>query len=370
MTTEEKAKAYDEALERAKEIKSKILSSHLSTESCKAVSEYIDTIIPELRESENERMINKLISLFKWDGDTRFTKEECDGAIAWLEKQKESLHIQETCKENADSFTDEDERVRAVILKLVLGMRDEIFTTADKLVTKPKVLDWLKKQKKQPKEELVYRLNGLMQDYIKEGKDDEEKEHRLKCYQLFWDALEDTNFLEKKEQKPHLELKAGKWYICHRAYCARADHLTVKEGERFMCEKDGIVKGFVIKEPEKYFKECSAPEPVEKDQKPAEWSEEDDKIASTILNLLCSQVTYVTGQGTTSGKQYPTYAKERDWFEKRFKSLRPQSHWTREDEHQAEVAIAFLKDYADKGYENAVCCIDWIKSKLNGNTGK
>lgn len=41
----------------------------------------------------------------------------------------------------------EDERIRAVILKLVLGMRDEIFTTADKLVTKPKVLAWLKKQK-------------------------------------------------------------------------------------------------------------------------------------------------------------------------------------------------------------------------------
>lgn len=41
----------------------------------------------------------------------------------------------------------EDERIRAVILKLVLGMRDEIFTTADKLVTKPKVLAWLEKQK-------------------------------------------------------------------------------------------------------------------------------------------------------------------------------------------------------------------------------
>jgi len=74
----------------------------------------------------------------------------------------------------------------------------------------------------------------------------------------------------EKQKEHHLELKAGKWYICHRAFCARADHLTVKEGERFQCEKDGIVKGFVIKEPEKYFKECSAPEPMEKEQKPAE----------------------------------------------------------------------------------------------------
>jgi hypothetical protein len=55
-------------------------------------------------------------------------------------------------------------------------------------------------------------------------------------------------WLEKQgEPRQHLELKAGNWYICHRAYCCRADHLTVKEGERFQCEKDGIVKGFVVK---------------------------------------------------------------------------------------------------------------------------
>lgn len=70
-----------------------------------------------------------------------------------------------------------------------------------------------------------------------------------------------------------------------------------------------------------------------KEQKPVEWSEEDEKIACTILNLLCSQVTYVTGQGTTSGKQFPTYAKERDWLENRIKSLRPQPkvEWNKQD---------------------------------------
>ena len=73
---------------------------------------------------------------------------------------------------------------------------------------------------------------------------------------------------EQKEQKPaNFELKAGNWYICHRAYCCRADSLTVKEGERFQCEKDGVVKGFIVKEPEKYFIECSAPAPMEDEQK-------------------------------------------------------------------------------------------------------
>lgn len=34
----------------------------------------------------------------------------------------------------------------------------------------------------------------------------------------------------------------------------------------------------------------------------------------------------------------------------------------RQDERLIETTIAFLKDFADKGYENAVECIDWLKS--------
>lgn len=89
MTQEQKAKAYDEALEKAKEIKEKIVYSHLSTESCKAVSEYIDTIIPELAESEDERMRRKLMDHLDWHSDNRLTHEECVQLRAWLENQKE-----------------------------------------------------------------------------------------------------------------------------------------------------------------------------------------------------------------------------------------------------------------------------------------
>ena len=87
MIDKEKAKAYDEALKRAKEIKSKILSSHLSTESCKAVSEYIDTIIPELAESEDERIRKSIILLLQRGG--YMSPEDKEEAYAWLEKLKE-----------------------------------------------------------------------------------------------------------------------------------------------------------------------------------------------------------------------------------------------------------------------------------------
>ena len=36
--------------------------------------------------------------------------------------------------------------------------------------------------------------------------------------------------------------------------------------------------------------------------------------------------------------------------------------WSEEDERLISTSISFLKNFADKGYENAVECIDWLKS--------
>ena len=96
MTNEEKIMAYDEALKRAREIKNKILSTHLSTESCKAVSEYIDTIIPELKENNDERIRKDIINLICWlKGNpslcSQYYKDRYDGMLSWLEKQKENI---------------------------------------------------------------------------------------------------------------------------------------------------------------------------------------------------------------------------------------------------------------------------------------
>ena len=69
---------------------------------------------PELAESEDERIRKSIILLLQRGG--YMSPEDKDKAYAWLEKQKESLHISETCKENADSFTDEDERIRKLLV--------------------------------------------------------------------------------------------------------------------------------------------------------------------------------------------------------------------------------------------------------------
>jgi len=80
LSIEEKAKAYDEAIERAKQ-----LSKELT------VDDIIEQIFPELKESKDEKVKNKLIEFFKgyfpdeewWENITQ------EDILAWLEKQGE-----------------------------------------------------------------------------------------------------------------------------------------------------------------------------------------------------------------------------------------------------------------------------------------
>lgn len=81
MNTEEKAKAYDEALEKAKGVYQR--GYYISGD--------IESIFPELKESEDDQH-RKWILEYLYDGlrksDEQF-KNHFKAAIAWLEKQKE-----------------------------------------------------------------------------------------------------------------------------------------------------------------------------------------------------------------------------------------------------------------------------------------
>ena len=81
MTIEEKAKAYDKALESIKELYSKGSRVVVSKEE-------FETIFPELTDSEDERMRNIAINACKYmvDNFENSTKQYED-AITWLEKQ-------------------------------------------------------------------------------------------------------------------------------------------------------------------------------------------------------------------------------------------------------------------------------------------
>lgn len=87
MTTEEKARAYDEALERAKNY----CKGHHTDVNPQAAMGYV---FPNLKESEDERIRKQLLNWFKgchWDSIDNETLKR-DDIIAWLEKQDEKKH--------------------------------------------------------------------------------------------------------------------------------------------------------------------------------------------------------------------------------------------------------------------------------------
>lgn len=80
MTIEEKAKAYDKALESAKSC----LKDDTITNTAKS---YIEEIFPELKESREEKIRKLLIRLFTSNTNEKFDDVSTEEIIAWLEKQ-------------------------------------------------------------------------------------------------------------------------------------------------------------------------------------------------------------------------------------------------------------------------------------------
>ena len=138
--------------------------------------EALAMLIPELAESEDERMYARVTGRYtrfekyylRALGETEANKvlKQCEEEELWiknlLEKQKESLHISETCKENPNSFTNEDERIRKGMIdeiKAILRGEDLGFPPQDVLESR---LAYLEKQKEPvvDKEGMYYYLGG------------------------------------------------------------------------------------------------------------------------------------------------------------------------------------------------------------------
>lgn len=106
MTQEEKAKAYDKAIKRAKE-RIKDYEKRGLKEQLFYAKEDLEGIFPELKESEDERMkksLKRLIAAFydcNFPTPEGFTREEL---YAWLEKQGEQKSMPQEYAEAFDEF--------------------------------------------------------------------------------------------------------------------------------------------------------------------------------------------------------------------------------------------------------------------------
>ena len=111
MTIEEKAKAYDEALERARALRQEAIDKEYAID---YVKDY-EAIFPELAESEDERIRKALIKLMTVAGEsyvmsaTGFEKERL---LAYLEKQKEQKPAEWSAKGRRGRIGSTPEHIR------------------------------------------------------------------------------------------------------------------------------------------------------------------------------------------------------------------------------------------------------------------
>ncbi|WP_296864909.1 hypothetical protein [uncultured Methanobrevibacter sp.] len=237
---------YEEKYKRALEICKTEFNFNNLAYSHEQIRQKLEHIFPELKESEDERIRKELIEFIRHGNCVFDSLEQKNKFWAWLEKQGEkpqrmiSAEAKEVLYNTITAWDEEDERLRKTTI-------------------------------------------AFLKDFAEQG---------------YENAVECIDWLEKQgEQKQHLELKAGHWYFCHQAYCERTDILTVKEGETFKCENDGIVKGLIVKEPEKYFREIDAPS-CEPKFKVGDWCiDNEDNTIFQITKVLSNLYYYKTNEG-------------------------------------------------------------------------
>ena len=150
MTDKEKAKAYDEALERAKAM----IDDLRKGEDILAVSD-LEAMFPELRESEDERIRKELINfiLYKAKG---VSEEQEHSWVTYLEKQKEQ---KPTNSEKPKEWSEEDV---AMIKRVIERIEAEIqYGDALTMAYGNQEIAWLKSLRpswKPSKEQMQYLL--------------------------------------------------------------------------------------------------------------------------------------------------------------------------------------------------------------------
>lgn len=119
----EKAKRYDEAIKKLRSLH----DNYDTVSTLIDIKEELENIFPELAESEDEK-VKKAILGMVYDSDNELWSSydvSKSDVLAWLEKHSQvkeipiSQYENKTCKENEDSLTSEDERIRKEIIDFV-----------------------------------------------------------------------------------------------------------------------------------------------------------------------------------------------------------------------------------------------------------
>ena len=353
-------------------------------ESDKRLRAAIETLVPQLRESEDERIRRELKEAFEaYDIESTWNGIPIRSIFAWLEKQK--YNRMKPIYDNQDSFESalekawkeyndsgsrtvdscEDDYVECAHAKgfregylFGLEKQNECFLAIPSGDTAPAEEDTVPKNEQ---EFLENEIKAFLCNYDMEFDDDAPT----------YDIAEHFYRLGKKEQEKQKEQKpvqtADEKVYIRIIKSLIADFIRDKKPE-YVAYYQKIYDWLDGISSEKKTGPISC---NHENGTQAEWSEEDEKrIKQLIYDTEHIRAEYEKRKKELGESFNDELIKDCDEQIDWLKSLRPSWKPSEDEERLINTSISFLKDFADKGYENAVECIDWLKSKLNGNTCK
>ena len=372
MTQEQKAKAYDEALERARELSAKWTGKNKDF----FIGDYA-YIFPELRESEDERIRKWLYDYINNCPNNNFAfyggGVGKDAVLNYLEKQKELPFVKDVVLGYPGLYYYDGERMHFrgspameekqkppvdvdpcdascdAYYQRGLNKGYELGFEAGRKEQKPNSTEDMPYVadehffEREPADTFKYKLAEYMTRCCTKKEGPYGYEYGISAESILKMAKEEL-IKRGVVQKPVECLKAERdgWYVCIKDFyaggkkqCSIGDLVQAKGG-MYMMGKEDISEWFR----RAYYEEVrdafgpntdtNIPE-----QKPAEWSEEDEKMIDTIVSTLGQYIDYKAVSGTGSGYATPRYSKEIDWL----KSLRPS--WKPSEVHLSALLAIF-----------------------------
>lgn len=307
MTQEEKAKRYDEAVCKMKEIITMDNTPTIPRE----IGEYL---FPELKESEDEKIKKEIINYINFADSNNLLRiddyEKKKGWIAWLEKQ--STPQVRTGLEWVNTIDDACDKRYAEEYAHGEYCHEQSFKWGFQ-----EGVDWLEKQGESTDinpSEFDLRLNKLLKQF-----ETLPKEELVSSLSFYLNVVQNDGTYKAEEKQGEQPRYSIGDVLCDKS-CTTLNkdaqpnfEITDIRNGMYICDK----RSFPISQQDEY-------ELVAKkiEQKPAEWSEEDEKHLQSIISTLTipDEKRYMLTFGLNS--LYERQSQIR-WLN----SLRPQNRW-------------------------------------------
>ena len=351
--------------------------------------EVIETLIPELVESEDEKVRKGLINYFNDFRLPTFGGLELKKILAWLEKQESVEEIVERCKNSwynegkiqgqIEGLSDEE--------KYQQGWHDAlenqgVYEPTKNVEPKFKVSDWCIDTKDGTIFQIIRVLSNTYTYKTNEGKVYSCTHYSLENDARLWsiadakdgDVLVSNSSIfifncEYAAGKPeaYCGVINGKFYNGEGCWTNEKCYPTTKE-QRDQLEKAMANAGYTFDFEKKALKiidwskhikyEPNSPSIIEEK---SDWSEEDEKTLQGIWDEI------LANKHDAKEYEWKTYDKFLNWLKYLKYRIRPQSkqEWSEEDEIFFNDIIVFLKDT-----KNALDHADWLKSLKERYTWK